>query len=70
MDKETKDKVFQSFFSTKGSRGTGLGLMITKKIVDEHRGVIEVESDKSSGSKFSIKLPEKEKSPVGQKNEP
>jgi signal transduction histidine kinase len=69
MDEETKDKVFQSFFSTKGSRGTGLGLMITKKIVDEHGGVIEVESEKSSGSKFSIKLPEREKSPVVLKNE-
>jgi signal transduction histidine kinase len=69
MDEETMDKVFQSFFSTKGSRGTGLGLMITKKIVDEHGGVIEVESEKSSGSKFSIKLPEKEKSPVVHKNE-
>ncbi len=60
MDEETKDKVFQSFFSTKGSRGTGLGLMITKKIVDEHGGLIEVESQKSTGSKFSIKLPERE----------
>jgi signal transduction histidine kinase len=64
MDEETKDKVFQSFFSTKGSRGTGLGLMITKKIVDEHGGVIEVESEKFTGSKFSIKLPEREKSPL------
>ncbi|KPK29967.1 MAG: response regulator receiver protein [Nitrospira bacterium SG8_3] len=69
MDEETKDKVFQSFFSTKGSRGTGLGLMITKKIVDEHGGVIELESEKSTGSKFSIKLPEREKSPVVHKNE-
>jgi signal transduction histidine kinase len=64
MDEETKDKVFQSFFSTKGSRGTGLGLMFTKKIVDEHRGVIEVESEKATGSKFSIKLPEREEPPV------
>jgi signal transduction histidine kinase len=64
MDEETKEKVFQRFFSTKGSRGTGLGLMMTKKIVDEHGGLVEVESEKSSGSKFSIKLPEKENSPV------
>jgi signal transduction histidine kinase len=64
MDEETKDKVFQSFFSTKGSRGTGLGLMITKKIVDEHGGVMEVESEKLTGSKFSIKLPEREEPPV------
>jgi signal transduction histidine kinase len=64
MDEETKEKLFQRFFSTKGSRGTGLGLMITKKIVDEHGGLIEVESEKSSGSKFSIKLPKREKSPA------
>ena len=64
MDEETRAKIFHSFFSTKGSRGTGLGLMLAKKIVDEHEGVIEVESEKSTGSKFSIKLPEREKSPA------
>jgi len=57
MDKETKERVFQIFFSTKGSRGTGLGLMITKKIVDEHKGVINLSSEKNNGSTFSIKLP-------------
>ncbi len=64
MDEKTRAKIFQSFFSTKGSRGTGLGLMITKKIVDEHGGIIEVESQKARGSKFSIRLPERERSPV------
>jgi two-component system NtrC family sensor kinase len=64
MDEKTRAKIFQSFFSTKGSRGTGLGLMITKKIVDEHGGIIEVESQKARGSKVSIRLPEIEKSPV------
>jgi signal transduction histidine kinase len=38
--KRRERKVFQTFFSTKGSKGTGLGLMIAKKIVDEHGGVI------------------------------
>ncbi len=64
MDEGTRAKIFRSFFSTKGSRGTGLGLMITKKIVDEHGGAIEVESKKGKGSKFSIRLPEREKSAV------
>jgi len=59
MDEETKAKIFQSFFSTKGTRGTGLGLMITKKIVDEHGGVIEFESEKGRGTKFIIRLPKK-----------
>ena len=60
MDEETRAKIFHSFFSTKGSRGTGLGLMLAKKIVDEHEGVIEVESEKGKGTKFFVRLPEKE----------
>ena len=60
MDEDTKVKIFQSFFSTKGSKGTGLGLMITKKIIDEHGGVIEMESKKGKGTKFIIRLPERD----------
>ena len=60
MDEETKNKVFQLFFSTKGSRGTGLGLMIARKIVDEHGGVIAMESESAKGTKFSVKLPERQ----------
>jgi signal transduction histidine kinase len=61
MDDETKEKVFHRFFSTKGARGTGLGLMITKKIIDEHNGVIELHSEKDKGTTFIIRLFEKEK---------
>jgi signal transduction histidine kinase len=68
MDEETKTKIFQSFFSTKGSRGTGLGLMITKKIIDEHGGVIELESEREKGARFVIRLPEKEQTPQGKDN--
>jgi signal transduction histidine kinase len=59
MDEDIKENIFQGFYSTKGTKGTGIGLMITKKIVDGHKGVIEVESEKGAGSKFIIKLPEK-----------
>jgi len=59
MDEETKSKVFHIFFSTKGSRGTGLGLMIAKKIVDEHEGVIDLSSEKGSGTVFMVRLPGK-----------
>ena len=59
MSRETKQKLFKHFFSTKGSEGTGIGLMITKKIVDEHNGTITVESQDGAGSQFFIKLPQK-----------
>jgi signal transduction histidine kinase len=62
MDEETKSKVFHVFFSTKGSRGTGLGLMIAKKIVDEHEGVIDLSSEKGSGTVFMVRLPGKKPS--------
>jgi signal transduction histidine kinase len=62
MDEETRKKIFQLFFSTKGSRGTGLGLMIAKKIVDEHGGVIDLSSEKGSGTVFRVRLPEKKPS--------
>jgi signal transduction histidine kinase len=57
MDEETRGKIFQRFFSTKGTRGTGLGLMITKKIVEEHGGVIEMRSACGQGTTFCIRLP-------------
>lgn len=60
MDEEAKGKIFKMFFSSKGSRGTGLGLMITKKIIDEHRGMIEFESKKGEGTKFVVRLPHKD----------
>ncbi len=45
MDRETREKIFSLFFSSKGLKGTGLGLFIANKIVDKHGGSIEVESE-------------------------
>ena len=59
MDEETQSKVFRLFFSTKGSKGTGLGLMIAKKIVDAHKGLIEVLSEREKGTQFVVRLPER-----------
>jgi signal transduction histidine kinase len=59
MDASTRNKIFQGFFSTKGTSGTGIGLMMTKKIVEQHGGEIEVLSDVGSGSTFIIRLPAK-----------
>ena len=57
MDKSTKKKLFQPFHSTKGLKGTGLGLVVTKKIVDEHKGSIRVWSEPRQGTSFTITLP-------------
>ena len=57
MNAKIKKKIFQHFFSTKGSEGTGIGLMISKKIIDAHNGEITVESQEDAGSTFFIKLP-------------
>ena len=58
MDYDVKQKVFTNFFSTKGSdKGTGLGLLTTRKIVHEHGGTISFDSTEGLGSEFCIKLP-------------
>ena len=49
--------MFELFHSTKGNRGTGLGLAVAKKIVDEHEGSIAVRSQQGEGSTFTIRLP-------------
>ena len=54
---EDLKKLFVPFYSTKGQRGTGLGLAVTKKIVEEHEGSIKVESKLGQGTTFRIRLP-------------
>jgi len=51
------DQIFNAFYSNKGQKGTGLGLAVTKKIVDELHGQIDVESRPDEGTTFSIRLP-------------
>ena len=57
MDEEVMQKLFTSFFSTKGHRGTGLGLMVTRKLIEEHEGKIKVDSQPGKGTTFSFYLP-------------
>jgi len=57
IDSEIMRNIFTNFFTTKGSKGTGLGLLTTNRIVMEHGGKIEVKSEKGEGSTFKIVLP-------------
>jgi signal transduction histidine kinase len=57
MDQETREKIFSLFFSSKGIKGTGLGLFISNKIVDKHGGTIKVDSEQGRGTRFTVRLP-------------
>ena len=57
MSEEVRKKLFTAFFSTKGGKGTGLGLLVTRKLVEEQKGEIDVTSRLRSGSTFTIRWP-------------
>jgi signal transduction histidine kinase len=57
MDRETRDNLFTLFYSSKGNKGTGLGLFIAKKIIEQHGGRISVDSKPGVESLFKIVLP-------------
>jgi signal transduction histidine kinase len=57
MDKATLKNIFTIFFSSKGNKGTGLGLFISNKVIQQHRGQIAVDSTKERGSRFVITIP-------------
>lgn len=54
---DVASKMFDLFVSTKGNRGTGLGLVVTKKIVEEHKGKIVYKTRVGHGTRFTIVLP-------------
>ena len=56
IPKDIIDKIFQIYFSTKKT-GTGLGLPTAKRIIEDHKGIISVQSEEGKGTNFSIKLP-------------
>ena len=57
MDKPVRENIFDLFFSSKGHRGTGLGLFVAHRIVTKHQGTIHVSSKKGEGSHFRVVLP-------------
>ena len=59
MDPATQEKLFTPFFSSKGDKGTGLGLFIANKIVEQHGGRIDVTSAPGRGSLFRVIIPKR-----------
>ena len=57
MTAEQRDRLFSLFYSSKGPRGTGLGMFITRKVIQRHGGEIHVDSAPGQGTRFRIRLP-------------
>ena len=63
MNPITASRIFEPFFTTKGLSGTGLGLWVSREIVDRHRGHIAIKTSQHpnhSGTVFTIFLPYEE----------
>ncbi len=58
MDEETQKKIFTDFFTTKGYAGTGLGLPVTRKMVEDQGGKLLFHSEPGRGTTFSLLLPQ------------
>jgi signal transduction histidine kinase len=58
IPKSVQDRIFDPFYTTKiTEKGTGLGLSVSNRIVRQHEGVIEFDSEVEQGSVFTVKLP-------------
>lgn len=62
MSGETMEKIFDPFFTTKKvGEGTGLGLSIAYGLIQKHQGTIQVESEPGKGSRFTVRIPVRQK---------
>ena len=64
MTEEQTSRIFSKFYSTKGHKGTGLGLFIASQVIRAHNGTIQVASSPAGGSRFTITLPKKATKPI------
>ena len=60
MNSKTQERIFTPFFSSKGNKGTGLGLFVANTIIQQHGGSINVKSTSGQGTLFQIKIPKLE----------
>jgi signal transduction histidine kinase len=65
MDEATKEKLFTLFFSSKARKGTGLGLFISHKIIQQHGGTISVQSKPACGATFKVRIPKMSEKAIG-----
>ena len=54
---ENQNKIFNLFFTTKGDRGSGIGLAVTRKVIEEHEGRIQLQSAVGKGASFTVQIP-------------
>ncbi len=56
LSPETQQRAFEPFFTTK-PKGTGLGLGLVRRVVEEHGGTVELSSDSTFGNRLTLRLP-------------
>jgi len=57
IEADQVDNIFKLFYSSKGTRGTGIGLFITRKVIHKHGGSISVDTELGKGARFTVILP-------------
>lgn len=57
IDSNQLSGIFQAFHSSKGHAGTGLGLAVVRKVIEEHEGTVNVESNPEEGTTFTLRIP-------------
>ena len=71
ISEQDRARIFERFeqgAAVSGKKGLGLGLWITKKIVEAHGGTVAVESELGKGSAFTIKIPQEQDYDAGRKS--
>ena len=65
IPEDLQDKVFEDFFSSKGSEGTGVGLLVVQKVAEEHGGKVSFTSEQGKGTTFRVEIHEATRIPDG-----